>query len=109
MPQPVLKIEEISDELNVLLEKRRRFETVDEFTLKRLKNEAKKFLSKEPSLAYMFLGTLSIFEDDIDRVHENYKKSSNLSEKSSLANLYLVPDSILNSISKICELEIVAI
>ena len=36
-------------------------------------------------------------------------KSSNLSEKSSLANLYLVPDSILNSISNICELEIVAI
>ncbi len=36
-------------------------------------------------------------------------KSSNLSENSSLANRYFVPDSILNSISKICEVEIVAI
>ncbi|OQW93030.1 MAG: hypothetical protein BWK79_13285 [Beggiatoa sp. IS2] len=90
MSQPALKTEEISNELDILLEKCRRFEKVDGFTLKRLKNEAKKLLSKEPSSAYWILGAIGMFEDDIDGVHENYKKALDLSKTPLIYSNYSV-------------------
>ncbi len=69
MPQAVLKSAELLNQLKELT----MIPEVDEFTLKRLANEAEKLIAVDPVSAYLALGRVAVLQLDVEKVHTNFK------------------------------------